>query len=282
MFLQYLIDSLVLGSIYALMAIGFTLIFGIMNIVNLAHGELFVFGAFTAITLTTAGVNYFLAILLAMVVTSALGFILQKGIFERLGKDEVRTMLASIGLSIFLQSLALKIFGPEYHVITVATGTIKLGSISITYQRLGIVIIAVVLVIVLNLLIRYTWFGRAMRAVAQYPEMASVMGVNSRSIYALTFMLSAALAGAAGALLAGLFSVSATSGFIPATKAFIITIFGGVGSVPGAIVGAFVLGFGENLTAGYVSQAFSSLIAFVLLVVVLLVRPNGIFGRRSG
>lgn len=282
MFLQYLIDSLVLGSIYALMAIGFTLIFGIMNIVNLAHGELFVFGAFTAITLTTAGVNYFLAIMLAMVVTAVLGFLLQKGIFERLGKDEVRTMLASIGLSIFLQSLALKIFGPEYHVITVSTGTIKLGSISITYQRLGIVLIAVVLVIVLNLLVRYTWFGRAMRAVAQYPEMASVMGVNSRSIYALTFMLSAALAGAAGALLAGLFSVSATSGFIPATKAFIITIFGGVGSVPGAIVGAFVLGFAENLTAGYVSQAFSSLVAFVLLVVVLLVRPNGIFGRRTG
>lgn len=282
MFLQYLIDSLVLGSIYALMAIGFTLIFGIMNIVNLAHGELFVFGAFTAITLTTAGVNYFLAIMLAMVVTAVLGFLLQKGIFERLGKDEVRTMLASIGLSIFLQSLALKIFGPEYHVITVSTGTIKLGSISITYQRLGIVLIAVVLVIVLNLLVRYTWFGRAMRAVAQYPEMASVMGVNSRSIYALTFMLSAALAGAAGALLAGLFSVSATSGFIPATKAFIITIFGGVGSVPGAIVGAFVLGIAENLTAGYVSQAFSSLIAFVILVVVLLVRPNGIFGRRTG
>lgn len=282
MLLQYIVDSLVLGSIYALMAIGFTLIFGIMNIVNLAHGELFVFGAFTAITLTASGMNYFLAILLAMVVTAVLGFLLQKGIFDRLGKDEVRTMLASIGLSIFLQSLALKIFGPEYQVITVSTGTIELWNISLTYQRLGIVLIAFVLVIALNLLIRYTWFGRAMRAVAQYPEMASVMGVNTRSIYALTFMLSAALAGAAGALLAGLFSVSATSGFIPATKAFIITIFGGVGSVPGAIVGAFVLGFGENLTAAYVSQAFSSLIAFVLLVVVLLVRPNGIFGRRTG
>ena len=282
LFIQLVVDSLVLGSIYALMAIGFTMIFGILHIINLAHGELFVLGAFTAFFLVGAGVNFILALLIAMLVVAILGLIMERGVYRFIKKEAVlNTMLASIGLSLFLQNVYILIFGPQTQQIYGSTETINLLGIIITWQRLILVIIAVTVVILLNLLVKRTWFGKALRATALDPQVAQLMGIDTGRIRAVTFALGSALAAAAGALLVSIIPVSATSGFIPATKAFIITIFGGIGSITGAIVGALLLALAENLAAGYIASSYTNMIAYAFLVLVLLIRPDGIFGRRS-
>lgn len=283
-FVQALINGLVSGSIYALMAIGFTLIFGILHVVNLAHGELYMLGAFsTFILVSLYRFHFFAALLVSLLVVGVLGFFLERLIFHPLRQREnavLNTLLASIGLSIFISNLVAQMAGSDMRSIPppFSVSTVQLFGLNISVQRLVVLFVTLLLVVVLFWMIRYTKFGRAMRATAQDRDAAALMGVNIRLIYGLTFALSAGLAAVAGGLIGSLYVVEPTMGLGPGMKAFIIVILGGMGSVVGALVGALILGYAETFTTLLAAASFQDLVGFIILILVLLLRPNGLFG----
>jgi branched-chain amino acid transport system permease protein len=281
---QALINGLVSGSIYGLMAIGFTLIFGIMHVVNLAHGELYMLGAFsTFILVSLFQFNFFVALLIALLVVGALGFFIERLVFHPLRQREnsvLNTLLASIGLSIFISNLVAQIAGSDMRSIPppFSVDTIQLFGLTISVQRLVVLFVTLLLVVALFWMIKYTKYGKAMRATAQDRDAAALMGVNIRLIYGLTFALSAGLAAVAGGLIGSLYVVDPTMGLGPGMKAFIIVILGGMGSVIGALVGALILGYAETFTTLLAAASFQDLVGFIILILVLLLRPNGLFG----
>ncbi|MHB1128061.1 MAG: branched-chain amino acid ABC transporter permease [Bacillota bacterium] len=279
---QYIIDSIVLGSIYALMAIGFSIIFSLVNIVNLAHGEMYVIGAFTSFYLMTeAGLPYPAAVMVSMVVMALLAAALYWGVFQRLGGDRIlNSMLVSIGLSIFIQNAIKLTLGPEYRKIPFQAKAYIVGPFILTNQRIILIVVSAGFVIGLSIWLKRTWFGQAVRATAQDEETAAVMGIRVTTVKRLIFILGAVMATLAGGLLGGMFPIGPSSGFAPGLKAFTITIFGAVGSIPGALMGSFVLALGETLASGYLWSALSDVVSFILLIIVLITRPDGLFGRN--
>lgn len=284
MLIQQLANGIILGSTYGLIAIGLTIIFGILNIINLAHGEIYMLGAFVAYFLVTLwGVNFFLALLVATVSMAVLGIIVERVVFRPLrDKEEINYFIVSVGLLIFLENLALLFWGtePRSMALPYASQTVKIGEVIVTVQRLYTVVIAVLIIIGLHFFIKYSRMGKAMRAMEQDREGALTVGVGSNEISVFTFALGSALAGAAGALMGSLFVVNPVMGFTPLLKAFVIVIFGGLGSVLGAIVGGLILGMTEVLGAAYVSSAYQDAFAFIILILVLSLKPIGLFGKR--
>lgn len=280
--IQALVNGLVSGSIYALMAIGFTLVFGIMHVINLAHGELYMLGAFTTFILVGVyEINFFVSLVIAAFIVGVLGFFIERFIFRPLRKTAMlNTLLASIGLSIFLSNLVLQIAGPEMRTIAFPFGTeeIAIFGITMTIQRLLIVGITAVLVILLFVIFKFTKFGKALRATSQNRDAAALMGVNINLMYGLIFMISASLAAIAGGMIGSLYVVDAAMGIAPGMKSFIIVILGGMGSVVGAVIGALILGYAETFTNLYGSAALQDLVGYVILILVLLLKPSGLFG----
>ena len=281
---QALINGLVSGSIYALMAIGFTLIFGIMHVVNLAHGELYMLGAFSTFFLTTLyHFNFFAALLMALLIVGVLGFFIERIVFNPLrqrANPVLNTLLASIGLSIFISNLVTQAVGSDMRSIPppFSVSTVQLFGLSVSVQRLVVLFVTLLLVVALFLMIKYTKFGKAMRATSQDRDAAALMGVNIRLIYGLTFALSAGLAAVAGGLIGSLYVVEPNMGLVPALKAFIIVILGGMGSVVGALVGSLILAYAETFTTLFAAASLQDLVGFIILILVLLLRPNGLFG----
>lgn len=284
MLIQQLANGIILGSTYGLIAIGLTIIFGILNIINLAHGEIYMLGAFVAYFLVTLwGVNFFLALLMATVSMAVLGSIVERVVFRPLrDKEEINYFIVSVGLLIFLENLALLFWGtePRSMALPYASQTVEIGEVIVTVQRLYTVVIAVLIIIGLHFFIKYSRMGKAMRAMEQDREGALTVGVGSNEISVFTFALGSALAGAAGALMGSLFVVNPVMGFTPLLKAFVIVVFGGLGSVLGAIVGGLILGMTEVLGAAYVSSAYQDAFAFIILILVLSLKPTGLFGKR--
>ncbi len=284
MLIQQLANGVVLGSTYALISIGLTILFGILNIINLAHGEIYMLGAFVAYFLVTLWeVNFFVAFLVATVAMGILGVVVERTVFRPLrDKEEINYFIVSVGLLIFLENLALLFWGtePRSMGLSYASQTVKVGQVIVTVQRLYTVVIAVGIIFGLHFYIKYSRMGKAMRAMEQDREGALTVGVGIDEISSFTFALGSALAGAAGALMGSLFIVNPVMGFTPLLKAFVIVIFGGLGSVLGAIVGGLILGMTEVLGAAYVSSAYQDAFAFIILILVLSFKPTGLFGKR--
>ena len=283
--LQHLVNALVLGGTYALLGIGLTLIFGIMNVVNFTHGAVYTFGAYAMYLAAVAlGLNFFVALPVAIVAGRALGALIEFVLLRPLrGSDIDTTMLVMIGTGIVLQSATLWIFGGVAKAIPVPfpAEPLVIGPVSVSYVRIFVFFAALALIAITYFTINGTKLGRAMRATFQDHDTAALMGVNVSLVYTATFAIGSSLAAAAGALLGPVYVVFPQMGDLAAVKAFAIVILGGLGSISGAAIGGFILAFAEEIGAGYISSGYRDAMGFLIIIAVLLVKPTGLFARAE-
>ena len=283
--LQHGVNALILGGTYALLGIGLTLIFGIMRVVNFTHGELYSFGAYMMFMwVMLAGVNFFLALILAVVLGMALGAAIEFSLLRRLkGADIDTTMLVMIGAWIALQNAEQLTWSGVAKSIDnpFPSSPLVLGPVSVSWNRLFVFVVALALIAGAYALINRTKLGKAMRATFQDRETAALMGVEINFIHTATFALGSGLAAAAGALLGPVFVVYPTMGDLASLKAFAIVILGGLGSIPGATIGGFILAFMEELGAGYISSGFRDGMGFLLIILILVLKPTGLFAQKE-
>jgi branched-chain amino acid transport system permease protein len=283
--LQHLVNGLVLGGTYALLGIGLTLIFGLMNVVNFAHGEFYTLGAYaTFAALTLADLNFFAALGLAIVCGLVVGAVTEFLLVRPLRRESIDTvMLVMIGVWIAMQNSELLLWGGVAKSIPhpFSTTPLTLGGVSLAPLRLFVLVAALGLIVGAHLLIHRTRLGRAMRATFQDADTAALMGVRIRRIYTATFAIGSGLAAAAGALLGPIFIAYPSMGDLASLKAFSVVILGGLGNIAGATVGGLVLGVAEELGAGYVSSGYRDAVGFVIIIAVLLLRPSGLFARAE-
>lgn len=278
-------QGLIIGSGYALMALGLTMIFGLMNLANFAHGEFYMLGAYFAFSATRLlGLDYFAAVAAAVGATMLVGFVLDRLVFRQLrGRPIMSATMATIGLSILLQSLAQVTWGAYPLTITTPfpAEPLALGPIVVPANRLFIIAVTIVVIGTFQWLLRATRLGKSLRATFQNKEAAALVGIEVEHIYTAAFTIGAGLAAVAGALLGSVFTLFPTMGGFATLKAFIVVIVGGMGSFVGAIVSGLLLGVAEALGAGFVSSAYKDAVGFIVVVVVLLFAPQGLFGGRS-
>ena len=283
--LQHGVNALILGGTYALLGIGLTLIFGIMRVVNFTHGELYSFGAYMMFMwVMLAGVGFFPALVLAVLLGVALGAAIEFVLLRRLrGADIDTTMLVMIGAWIAMQNLEQLTWSGVAKSIDnpFPAAPLVLGPVSVSWNRLFVFVVALALIAASYALINRTRLGMAMRATFQDRETAALMGVEIGFIHTATFALGSGLAAAAGALLGPVFVVYPTMGDLASLKAFAIVILGGLGSIPGATVGGFILAFMEELGAGYISSGFRDGMGFLLIIAILVFKPTGLFAQKE-
>jgi branched-chain amino acid transport system permease protein len=284
-FLQHLLNGLLIGGIYALMGIGLTLIFGVMNVVNFAHGQFYMLAAFAVYTIfTLAGVPYPMALIISALLVGLLAAIIERLLLKPIRNEPIEvSMLATIGLSIFLANMVQIIWDPTPKDIGLPFPLqgIQVGPISLTPIRVFVLVSALLIIVASHLFLQRTRVGKAIRATFQDREAAALMGVNIDFIHTFTFSWGAGIAALAGGLLAPIFQVFPTMGAIVTAKSFAVVIVGGLGSFPGAILAGLLLGVAESLGAAYISSGYRDAIAFILIIVVLLVRPTGLLGKEG-
>ena len=284
-FLQHIVNMLILGSTYALLGIGLTLIFGIMRVVNFAHGELYAFGAyFVYFVSILLGFNFFLSLLVAIVAGCLLGALIEVVLLRPMrGADIDTTMLIMIGAMIVMQNGEQYIWGGVAKSVTTPfpQAPLVIGSVSVSWLSVFVFFASLALIAASYLLINRTKLGKAMRATFQDRDTASLMGVNIQMIYMATFALGSSLAAAAGALLGPVYVISPQMGNIASLKAFAIVILGGLGSIGGATIGGFMLAFAEEIGAGYISSGYRDAMGFLIIIAVLLFKPTGLFARAE-
>ncbi|XMB67218.1 branched-chain amino acid ABC transporter permease [Mycoplasmatota bacterium zrk1] len=285
--IKQLINGLNVGSIYALVAIGYTMVYGIIKLINFAHGEVMMLGAYFAFLIATTlpiELPLIVIILISMGLAALIGIIIERIAYKKLRTaPRISALITAIGMSLFLQNLALVIFGAEPKVMPglVSKEPIFIGSIGIPKITILTIIISVLFMILLQLFIQKTKSGKAMRAVSEDKEAAVLMGINVNRIISLTFALGSALGALGGVLYSVAYTqVYPTMGTMPGLKAFVAAVFGGIGSIPGAMLGGFTIGIVETLTKGYISSSWADAIVFGILILVLLVRPTGILGKN--
>jgi branched-chain amino acid transport system permease protein len=282
---QHFLNAIILGGTYALLGIGLTLIFGIMRVVNFTHGELYAFGAYCMYALVMIfHVNFFVALALAMAMGILMGAAIEMLLLNRLrGADIDTTMLVMIGAWIVMQNteqfiwsgVALSINSPF------PANPLVLGPLSVSWNRVYVFVIALALIGATYYLVNRTRLGKAMRATFQDRDTAALMGIRIDRIHTATFALGSGLAAAAGALLGPVFVVTPTMGDLAASKAFAIVILGGLGNITGATLGGFILAFVEELGAGYISSGYRDAMGFLLIILILLMRPTGLFAQKE-
>lgn len=278
---QALANGLIIGLLYLLMAIGFTLVFGVMRVVNFAHGEFYMLGAFAAyLGVTRLQLPFLAAVCLAFAAAVALGWLIEMVVLKGFRGDELSGMIATIGLAMVLQNGALLLFGPDPQSMPpVAQGVLSLGPVIMPLSRLYVVAFSVAVLAALYAFLMHSRMGRALRAVVQDAEIASAQGINARLIYPLGFGIGVALAVVAGALMAPVFSVSPGIGATPLLKAFIVVILGGLGSIPGAALASLLLGVTESAANTFMSSSASDMLLFGLVMLMLIFRPAGLLGQ---
>ncbi|WP_053243812.1 branched-chain amino acid ABC transporter permease [Achromobacter sp. DMS1] len=278
---QATVNGLIVGLLYLLMAVGFTLVFGVMRMVNFAHGEFYMLGAFGAYFLVSgAQLPFMAAVAITFAGALAGGALLEWGVLKPFRRDELNGMIATIGLAMILQNLALMFFGPDpLSMPPVAEGVTRLGKAVVPTARLYVVVFACAVLALLYGFLRFSRPGRALRAVVEDMEIAAIQGIRSRLYYPLGFGLGAGLAAVAGALMAPLFSVSPFVGGAPLLKAFIVVILGGLGSIPGAAVAAMLLGLVESYASLLLAGSTADMLIFAIVMAMLVLRPKGLLGR---
>lgn len=284
--LQFLVNGLVTGSFYALMALGLAMIFGLMNVVNFAHGEFYVMGGVVAYAFSNLlGVNFYVTIVIAVAIMFAVGAGVERLLIRPLrGQHLLSTALVTIGLSIFMLNTMLIVFGnaPQALETPFSRKPIFLGSVVLTEGRIFAVLIGVVAMILIYILINRTKLGRAMRATFQQKEAAALVGVNVEAVYTYTFALGTAMAALAGVLLGAIFLIHPNTAELATLKAFVVVILGGMTNLAGAVAAGILLGVVESLWGGFVSTGYMDVIGFVMVILILLFRPAGLFSRRPG
>lgn len=287
-FLFYLIQGISLGSVYAIIALGYTMVYGIAKMLNFAHGDVIMVGSYVVfIAVNSLGLNPILSVVLAAVICTLLGVVIEAIAYRPLrnAASSLAVLITAIGVSYFLQNLALLVFGANTKAFTsvVSIEALKLagGKLVISGETIVTILSCVVIMIVLTLFINKTKMGRAMLAVSEDKGAAQLMGVNVNVTISVTFAIGSALAAIAGALLCSSFpNLTPTTGAMPGIKAFVAAVFGGIGSIPGAMLGGILLGIIENLAKAYISSKVSDAIVFSVLIIVLLIKPTGMLGKQ--
>jgi branched-chain amino acid transport system permease protein len=296
-FFQELVNGITTGALYSLIALGFSMVYGVLKLLNFAHGDLYMVGAYIGFFLIqffggAAHVSIPVPLLLVIMFVLAAGLVGGLGVaIERFAYRPLRDapriapLITAIGISFFLESAALLLFGAQFRVYNTAefislSSGIRIGSVTIDSVQIMVLVIGLVLMTGLQMLVNRTKLGKQMRAVAADREAAEMLGINVNFIIAATFFLGSALAGVAGVMAGLLFNqVTNTIGFIAGLKAFTAAVVGGIGSIPGAMLGGLLIGIAESFVTGYISSTYTNLIVFGLLIVVMLVRPSGLLGQ---
>jgi len=286
-FIEQVINGLTLGSIYVIVALGYTLVFGVLNIVNMGHGEIFMFGAFMGVVITNVlGWPLYVAFFVAIMVTAILGYFLEVFALRPLrGKEGVphlAPLISTIGVSIFLENLAHKLFGAgnKSFNTSISELNITFGSLQVYYVQILIFVIAIILMAGLMLWLSKTKAGKGLRASAENLAVASLLGVNTNRMITMTVVIASAMGGIAGILVGIAFnSVNPQMGLIFGLKGLAIIILGGLGNVRGAMVGGLILGMSETFIVAYGNSGYRDAVAFVAIIVILVIRPQGIFGK---
>ena len=282
--LQVVLSGILLGGLYACMAIGFSIVWGVTNLINLAHGSMIIIGAYiTWLLWTKFAIDPFLLVPVAAAFLFVFGFLLYRVLLHRVARTSLfMTLILTFGLDRLLVNINLQLFSADVRAITLpyADKVLQLGEIRLPYIRIAVFGVALLLTLLLHLFINHTRTGQSIRATAQNARAASVLGIDTRRVYAITFGIGAAMAGAAGALIAMVYSFTPVTGDSLTMKAFVIVVLGGLGSMHGAIIAAILLGVAENIVSGLIAPGYRDAVSFFLLLVILLTRPRGLFGNR--
>ena len=283
--IQTLISGLSLGSIYALIALGYTMVYGIAKMLNFAHGDIIMVGAYAVITAVfTMGLPPFIAILISIALCALLGIVIEFLAYRPLRQAQpLAVLITAIGVSYLLQNLALLIYGSEQKAFPtiVALPTVHIGGVYIDGITLATLVVTAVIMVALSLFINMTRMGKAMRAVSEDKEAAELMGISVNRTITVTFAIGSALAGVAAIFYGAAYTyIRPTTGAMPGIKAFTAAVFGGIGSIPGAMLGGILLGVIEQLSKTYISTLWADAIVFGVLVVVLVVKPTGLLGKK--
>ncbi|MFQ7115456.1 MAG: branched-chain amino acid ABC transporter permease [Acutalibacteraceae bacterium] len=286
-FITNLINGVSLGSIYAVIALGYTMVYGIAKMLNFAHGDVIMVGAYIVFALTSyAGVNPYLALVISMAACTLLGMAIERFAYKPLrGASPLAVLITAIGVSYFLQNMALLIFGSQAKsftsIVNLPALTLAGGKITISAETIVTIIVSLIIMISLTLFVNKTKPGRAMLAVSEDKGAAQLMGVNVNATISLTFAIGSGLAAVAGVLLCSAYpTLSSQTGAMPGIKAFVAAVLGGIGSIPGAVIGGVLIGVIEILSRSYISSQMADAIVFVVLIIVLLVKPTGILGKK--
>lgn len=287
-FINYLINGISLGSVYALIALGYTMVYGIAKMLNFAHGDVIMIGAFTVFTIcTTMGLPTFVGVIAAVVLCTLLGMLIERVAYKPLRKaaSPLAVLITAIGVSYLLQNIVLLIFGANAKnftsIVTLEPISLADGQISISGETVVIIVTSIIIMAVLMVFIKKSKAGQAMLAVSEDKGAAQLMGINVNGTIALTFAIGSGLAAIAGMLLCSAYpSLTPYTGSMPGIKAFVAAVFGGIGSIPGAFIGGILLGIIEILGKAYISSQLADAIVFSVLIIVLLVKPTGLLGKN--
>ena len=287
-FISYLINGISLGSVYAIIALGYTMVYGIAKMLNFAHGDVIMIGAYVALTaMTGAGLPPAIAVMIAVICCTLLGVLIETVAYKPLlnASSSLAVLITAIGVSYLLQNIALLIFGANTKsftsVVSIPSLILADGQLTITGETIATILSGIIIMIVLTLFIQKTKPGQAMRAVSEDKGAARLMGINVNGTIALTFALGSALAAIAGVLLCSAYpTLTPYTGSMPGIKAFVAAVFGGIGSIPGAFIGGILLGVIEIFGKAYISSQMADAIVFGVLIIVLIVKPTGILGKN--
>ena len=286
-FITNLINGVSLGSIYAVIALGYTMVYGIAKMLNFAHGDVIMVGAYIVFALTSyAGVNPYLALVISMAACTLLGMAIERFAYKPLrGASPLAVLITAIGVSYFLQNMALLIFGSQAKsftsIVNLPALTLAGGKITISAETIVTIIVSLIIMVSLTLFVNKTKPGRAMLAVSEDKGAAQLMGVNVNATISLTFAIGSGLAAVAGVLLCSAYpTLSSQTVAMPGIKAFVAAVLGGIGSIPGAVIGGVLIGVIEILSRSYISSQMADAIVFAVLIIVLLVKPTGILGKK--
>ena len=285
-FLQQMINGLSLGSIYALIALGYTMVYGIIKLINFAHGDIYMLGAFTAFYATTFfHLNFFVALIIAMLLCGVLGVVIERIAYKPLRHaTRITALITAMGVSYVLEYTMQYFAGSD--VKTFPTDLLEntafsLGGVRITMMQIYIFVITIILMVLLTYIVNKTKMGRAMRAVRVDEDAAKLMGINVDTTISFTFFLGSCLAGVAGVLVGVYYnSINPLMGMTPGLKAFIAAVFGGIGNIPGAMIGGLFIGIAETLVTAYGSSLYKDAIVYVILILVLILKPDGLLGKN--
>jgi len=286
-FLNYLINGISLGSVYAIIALGYTMVYGIAKMLNFAHGDVIMIGAYISFVVTSKlGLPAVVSVLAAMVVCTALGIVIERLAYKPLrSAPSLAVLITAIGVSYFLQNSALLIWGsaPKYFTSVIKFESIKLfdGQLVITSEAIVTILACIIIMVALTLFTSKSKMGKAMRAVSEDKGAAQLMGINVNTTISMTFAIGSALAAIAGILLCSAYpTLMPTTGSMPGIKAFTAAVFGGIGSIPGAMIGGLLMGVIEIFASAYMSTQLANAVVFSVLIIVLLVKPTGLLGKK--
>ena len=285
-FIQFLITGLRLGSVYALIALGYTMVYGIIKLINFAHGDIYMLGAYIGFAaITFAHLSFIPALLISMAACAVLGMVIEKIAYKPLRHaSRIAVLITAIGVSFFLEYTTMFFVGATPRAFPQVLGSqfFNIGNVVISMQQIYIIVVTVILMFMLQFIVHKTKTGKAMRAVSIDQDAAQLMGIKVDSTISFTFAIGSALAGAAG-ILVGIYynTINPLMGMTPGIKAFVAAVFGGIGNIPGAMVGGVSIGMIETLVAGYGSSMYKDAVVYLILILVLLIKPSGLLGKNT-